>query len=739
MLVELHVRDLGVIEEASLLLGAGHDRAHGRDGRRQDHARRGHRAARGRPGRRHRGARRRRRGGRRGPVRLADPAATTSRESCVSRVVPRVGRSRAYVDGRLAPASALAELGAGLVDLHGQHAHQSLLAPLGAAAGRSTASPASTSGPLPAARAATIAVLDELALLGGDERSRARELDLLRFQVAELDAAGLDDPQEDARARGARRTSSPTPSPTGRPPRRALDAVATDDGVLRPPRRRHRGSSRAGRRSPPPRTASASAAAELDDCSASCAPSPRAIEDDPERLAAVRARRQLLHDLQRKYGDDLAEVIAFADDAEPGSPRCSTTIAGPPSSTALEAARRHESRGRRRGPSPPARRGRGAGSADAVQARLADLAMAKARLEVAVGERPPGDDVRLLLAANPGADLAPLAKVASGGELARAMLALRLVLLDAAHDGAGTAGPARWCSTRSTPASAAPAALAVGRALADLRRRPAGARGHPPRRRSPPRRHPLVVVQGRRRRAAPPPRVAAVSDDDRVVELSRMLAGHADSATPPGPRPPSCSPAGPGGRPMRSRPAARRPLPLLGTERRRRRRRCAPDRRTKDLVKRLVPGDIAVIDHEDLDRVAAESLVRAEPAAVVNCSQVDLGPLPQRGAPAPRRRRHPAPRRRRPRRPRRACTDGTTGTLAATSSSSTGSSWPTGPARPSRRSRPPTATPSSNVGAGARGVRREHRRVHRPRGPPVHPRPARPSPTSTSTWPVATR
>ena len=51
----------------------------------------------------------------------------TGDETVLARVVPRDGRSRAYVDGRLATASELAELGAGLVDLYGQHAHQSLL------------------------------------------------------------------------------------------------------------------------------------------------------------------------------------------------------------------------------------------------------------------------------------------------------------------------------------------------------------------------------------------------------------------------------------------------------------------------------------------------------------------------------------------------------------------------------------------------------------------------------------
>jgi uncharacterized membrane-anchored protein len=55
------------------------------------------------------------------------------------------------------------------------------------------------------------------------------------------------------------------------------------------------------------------------------------------------------------------------------------------------------------------------------------------------------------------------------------------------------------------------------------------------------------------------------------------------------------------------------------------------DRRTKDLVKRLCPGDIAVIDHADIDRVAAENLIRAAPAAVVNASASFTGRYPHVG------------------------------------------------------------------------------------------------------------
>ena len=55
------------------------------------------------------------------------------------------------------------------------------------------------------------------------------------------------------------------------------------------------------------------------------------------------------------------------------------------------------------------------------------------------------------------------------------------------------------------------------------------------------------------------------------------------------------------------------------------------DRRTKDLVKRLQPGDIAVIDHEDIDRVAAEGLVAAAPIAVVNAARSMTGTYPNVG------------------------------------------------------------------------------------------------------------
>src|SRR6478609_9643365 len=104
----------------------------------------------------------------------------TGEETVLARVVPRDGRSRAYVDGRLATVGELAEAGRALVDLHGQNAHQSLL------------DPAVQRGALD--RYAGAPALDAL---GRDARARAREIDLLRYQVQEIAAAALDDPAED--------------------------------------------------------------------------------------------------------------------------------------------------------------------------------------------------------------------------------------------------------------------------------------------------------------------------------------------------------------------------------------------------------------------------------------------------------------------------------------------------------------------------------------------------------------
>src|SRR5690606_6041327 len=121
-------------------------------------------------------------------------------EHVLARVLPADGRSRAYVDGRLATAGELAEIGAALVDLHGPHAHQHLLVPAEQRATLDQFAGAAATAPLAALRAARAearALRAELDALGGDDRARAREADLLRFQIAEIDDAAVVDAGED--------------------------------------------------------------------------------------------------------------------------------------------------------------------------------------------------------------------------------------------------------------------------------------------------------------------------------------------------------------------------------------------------------------------------------------------------------------------------------------------------------------------------------------------------------------
>src|SRR5664279_3119149 len=115
--------------------------------------------------------------------RFEDPL--TGEEVVVARVVPAEGRSRAYIDGRLATVSELADLGARLIDLHGQHAHQSLLAPSMQRAVLDTfAGPPALEAraDYQAARIELRAIETAMQGLGGDERARAREISLLEFQ-----------------------------------------------------------------------------------------------------------------------------------------------------------------------------------------------------------------------------------------------------------------------------------------------------------------------------------------------------------------------------------------------------------------------------------------------------------------------------------------------------------------------------------------------------------------------------
>jgi DNA repair protein RecN (Recombination protein N) len=438
-------------------------------------------------------------------------------ETVLARAVPRTGRSRAYIDGRLATASELAELGRALVDLHGQHAHQSLLAPKSQRAALDRFAGIDLA-PLTKARDRVREVDQALAGLGGDARARAREVDLLRFQLAELETAGLDDPDEDA-ALEVEEDALADAAAHRDAASAAYDALLGDAGALDAVGRAiaavdgRRPFADAGSRL---RTVQA----ELAELASDLRQAGDAIVEGPERLDQVRARRRLLRDLCRKYGEQLSEVMAFENETRA---RLAELESHSVRVEALEAERRVavEAVDRAAAKVATSRRKAAPALASRVQYHLRTLAMPGARLDVAVEGAGPADDVEFLLAANRGAAPLPLAKVASGGELARAMLAARLVLADA---------PPTLIFDEVDAGVGGEAALAVGRALAELATA-----------------HQVLVVTHLPQVAAFADHQVVVSKEDagaqtvatarrvegpeRVVELSRMLSGQPDSET----------------------------------------------------------------------------------------------------------------------------------------------------------------------------------------------------------------
>ena len=457
--------------------------------------------------------------------RLVDPL--TGDETVLARVVPRVGRSRAYVDGRLATAAELAEVGARFVDLHGQHAHQSLLDPAVQRAALDLYAGRAAQDALTAyrdARARTRRVEDDLAELGGDARARAREIDLLRFQVDEIASAELDDPGEEvtleaeelllADAAAHREALGRAYAALEGP---ALDALGTALAEL-------------DGRAPFAEIAARlrAAQAELADVEHDVRMAAESVTDDPERLEAVRRRRQLLRDLGRKYGDSLEEVVAYGAEAGARLARLESYEAR---AAELEA-ERNRCEEAAAGAAADLSSARGAAAprlARAIEANLRELALPHARVEVLVEAAEPTDDgtdrVIFLLAPNPGESPKPLARAASGGELSRAMLAARVVL---------TGAPPTLVFDEVDAGIGGEAGIAVGRLLATL-----GAR------------HQVLcvthlaqvaafadtqvvvekaVVGNRKTSERTVASATRVDGDDRVAELSRMLAGVGESS-----------------------------------------------------------------------------------------------------------------------------------------------------------------------------------------------------------------
>ena len=357
----------------------------------------------------------------------------------VQREVLASGRSQARINGIPASASQLRELAGALVDLVSQHEAQRLLAPayaldlLDRSGGAETLALRDDVGrlhdALRAAQARIAALRDE------DGRKLARA-EFARFALGEIDAAALEDDAEDERLRARRDlltnserilASLATASAALEEDAAAVDALGAAETALL-------GLARYGERFGELAGAAAALQSDANELAARIARERDAVELDPAELDAVGARLDALDTLKKKYGGSLAAVRgqreSFASEIADVDDRDARAAAAQRQADGLE----RELRERAAALSELRARGAAALEHD-VRAELRALAMPAARLRIAlepldaIGSHG-AERAELRFTANPGEPERALARVASGGELSRVLLALVVVLAD---------------------------------------------------------------------------------------------------------------------------------------------------------------------------------------------------------------------------------------------------------------------------------------------------------------------
>ncbi len=550
MLGELHIRDLGVIDDARLEVSPGLNVLTGETGAGKtivvdaltlllgDRADPGAVRA-GRPAALVEG---RLAVGDDGQVAAALTAAGAEDEEgevVVARQVLAEGRSRAHLQGRMTTVAAVAEVVRPLVEVHGQYELQRLLRP---AVQRELLDRFAGDKVLALREEFAVgwrrlrAVVRELDELASRARERAREADLLRYQVDEIEAASVragELAELDAEAERLANAEALRDAAVlawqlveGDQDAGASTALGAAARAMAGPGRHDRALGELAARAE-------GLAAEVTDLASSLRAYAEGALVDPERLDAVQARIALLRDLQRKYGEDEAAVLAYAERA---SARLAELEGGALRSGALESeAATLRARLSDLGGALSARRAEAAAElAAAVQAELTDLAMPHAELRIAVEQDtdPAGlevggrrlaagdqglDRAEIQLSANPGLPLRPLAKAASGGELSRVMLALRVVL-------AGIDRTPTLVFDEVDAGVGGRTAAAVGQRLAQLaRHHQVLVVTHLPQIAAYADRH--FVVEKHSAGGQTSTAVRALDSGGRVTELSRMLSG----------------------------------------------------------------------------------------------------------------------------------------------------------------------------------------------------------------------
>jgi DNA repair protein RecN (Recombination protein N) len=357
------------------------------------------------------------------------------RETCVRREITAQGRSRAFVDDSLATAAGLRELASGLIELHGQHEHQVLTDPQTHLDLLDTyARHGDLRDRVAAAFFAVEAARRHLDALRLDERQKLARMDLLTYQRDEI-ARVNPQPGEDeqlastklvlANAERLRRLSAEAYDALYESDQAALSALTTvwkrvaDLATL-------------DSRATPFLDSRDAIKSQLEDLAFFL----RTYADDlpagPDALQEVEDRLALLDRLKRKYGPSLDDVRRHLESANrelndlaalDDSIASATAVLEQATTAYLDVARTLSA----------ARRRAALRFSTALAESLAELGMAGSRFEVRFEDAPGEsgwssrgiDAAEFLVSANPGEDLRPLARIASGGELSRIMLAIR--------------------------------------------------------------------------------------------------------------------------------------------------------------------------------------------------------------------------------------------------------------------------------------------------------------------------
>jgi DNA repair protein RecN (Recombination protein N) len=353
----------------------------------------------------------------------------------VRREIAAGGRGRVWINGSAGTAALLGELGACLVDLHGQHDHQSLLRPrqqravLDAYAGA-----LESSARVQAAHTRLQTARTQLRGLETRARETEQRADFLRFQLEEIERAKLRRGEEESIELEARRLSHASELAQLAESLHA-DLYAGEDALgarLAEIRRTLDQLIRIDDSLTSWREVVDNALFGLEELGRDMGRYANAIEHDPARLEELRRRQELLFRLKRKYGPELDDVIRTGESAR-------AELAALDSSgldrAALEreiGTAEHELA--RAANELSAARARAAGKlAEEVAAVLPELGMVGGRFVVELTRQREitafgAEDVEFRIAVNPGFEPRPLARVASGGELSRVMLALKTVL-----------------------------------------------------------------------------------------------------------------------------------------------------------------------------------------------------------------------------------------------------------------------------------------------------------------------